>query len=289
MIALPAPRVVQVSDPASVKAETQYRVVAHDTLRDIARRAGARSEAEQQRMMLAIFRANQQAFDGNINLVHSGALINIPSPAEMEVFDSVDVEREIRAQMTAWRRNARPSRRLVSLPAPAQSEPAAVPAPLVAARSAEVSAVVSTVNSLDDRVEFLQKTLAETNRQLAIANARLVEVERIKSAAPEPAPRAVAVQGQSPKGTTSLSALLMALALLGGAGLYACRRFFTGRSAPQKPIRVEEPTIEAPVMEEISVSAASFAKPVNAGYTVAESVAEPVTAARARVYGMCPL
>ena len=80
--------------------------MANDTLRGIARHAGARSEAEQQRMMLAIFRSNQDAFAGNINRLHSGALIKIPAAAEIQMFDSADIEREIRAQMTAWRPRA---------------------------------------------------------------------------------------------------------------------------------------------------------------------------------------
>ena len=159
-IALPSPTIVQASDPAMTRAELQYRVVAHDTLRDIARRAGARSEPEQQRMMLAIFRANPQAFDGNINLVHTGALISIPSAPEIEVFDSEDVERVIRAQMRAWRRNARPVHRVVFLPEAARSETATLAASARSAPGAEVPAVVSTVNSLDDRVAFLQKTLS---------------------------------------------------------------------------------------------------------------------------------
>ena len=57
---------------------SQHRVVVRDTLRAIARRAGARTESQAQRMMIAIFRANPQAFEGNINVLHLGALLPEP-------------------------------------------------------------------------------------------------------------------------------------------------------------------------------------------------------------------
>jgi len=80
---------------------SRHRVAAGDTLRTIARRAGARTESQAQRMMIAIFRANPHAFEGNINLVHLGALLSIPSAQDVEAIDGAEAKREVRAQMTA--------------------------------------------------------------------------------------------------------------------------------------------------------------------------------------------
>jgi hypothetical protein len=166
----------------------------------------------------------------------------------------------------------------MTLSARAQSEHRAVAAPVPQTPGADVAAVVSTVNTLDGRVQFLQQTLTETNRQLAITSARLRGMERAKSATAPAVARAVAVQVQPAKGRTSLSAWLMALALLGGAAVYACRRFLSGVSAPRKPSHVEEPTLEAQVLEDNFPFSGSESK-ASLNYTVAESVREPVAEA----------
>jgi pilus assembly protein FimV len=60
----------------------------------IARRAGARTEPQAQRLMMAIFRANPEAFDGNINLLHLGAVLNIPSEQAVAAIDGVEAARK---------------------------------------------------------------------------------------------------------------------------------------------------------------------------------------------------
>jgi len=63
---------------------------------------GERSEPDLQRMMLAIFRANPGAFDGNINRLHLGALLTIPTESELSAISRAEAKREIHAQMAAW-------------------------------------------------------------------------------------------------------------------------------------------------------------------------------------------
>jgi len=76
-------------------SSAQHRVTAHDTLRGIARHAGARTEPQAQRLMLAIFRANPEAFDGNINLLHLGALLTIPGAEIVEAIDATEARTEV--------------------------------------------------------------------------------------------------------------------------------------------------------------------------------------------------
>ena len=54
-------------------------------------------------MMIAIFRANPSAFDGNINRLHRGAVLTIPSRAEVAAISKAEAKREVHAQMAAWR------------------------------------------------------------------------------------------------------------------------------------------------------------------------------------------
>ena len=277
-------QLVLASNPEAVQAEMHYRAAAHDTLRRIAHHAGARSEVERRRLMLAIFQANQDAFAGNINLLRSGALLRIPAPAEIQAYDDTEVEREFRAQMTAWRRGARPAHKRPTTPqALTRSESVAAQPP--ATQAADVSAVLSKMSQLEGQVQFLQQTLGEANRQLASATTRLGIVERRAAQAAQVPGKPTAAPAKPGAGILLLSARLGGLGLLLGGLALAYRRFLSGRSTAPRPVRVEEPTIEAPVLDQAALSAASASTDAtdstNAtdAYSVTESVPESPAAA----------
>ncbi|MFM2289443.1 MAG: hypothetical protein RL684_2586, partial [Pseudomonadota bacterium] len=96
-----APAVAQDESGATI-----YRVRPRDTLYAIVRQAGAVTEADRQRMMIALFRGNPAAFDGNINLLHRDALLTMPALASLAVMDAVQARREVAGQMSAWRHSA---------------------------------------------------------------------------------------------------------------------------------------------------------------------------------------
>jgi pilus assembly protein FimV len=91
----------------TVRKTTHLKVGARATLRGVAWRVGERSESDLQRMMIAIFRANPTAFDGNINRLHRGAVLTIPSHAEAATITRAAATREVHAHMAAWRAPAR--------------------------------------------------------------------------------------------------------------------------------------------------------------------------------------
>jgi FimV-like protein len=108
-------------------AMTQIKVGARATLRGVAWRVGARSGGDINQMMIAIFRANPSAFDGNINRLHLGATLRIPSAEEVGAIPHAEANRETHAQMQAWLSSVkRPGSNPVS--AVAQAAPAAAPA-----------------------------------------------------------------------------------------------------------------------------------------------------------------
>jgi FimV-like protein len=154
----------------------QHRVVPRDTLRGIVRRAGARTESHAQRMMIAIFRANPHAFEANINLLHLGALLTIPSEDEVAAIDTVDARREVRAQMTAWRLDGRPAapRRVASILVAA---PAPNAAPAHEPSKASIDAL--DTDALKGRVQSLEQALDDMHKQLASESATIQDLEQL--------------------------------------------------------------------------------------------------------------
>jgi pilus assembly protein FimV len=90
-------------DQGAGRKTTHIKIGARATLRGIAWRVGERSESDLQRMMIAIFRANPSAFEGNINRMRRGAVLTIPARAELAAISKTEAKREVHAQMAAWR------------------------------------------------------------------------------------------------------------------------------------------------------------------------------------------
>lgn len=97
----PAPTVSRPEAPISADGGA-YTVRDNDTLWQIASglRPGARSDIN--RMMIALFQANPEAFRGNINRLKSGAILRIPSEGEFETVASSDAAAEVRRQYAEW-------------------------------------------------------------------------------------------------------------------------------------------------------------------------------------------
>jgi pilus assembly protein FimV len=98
----PADQPNQTSGERAARKTTQVKVGAKATLRGIAWRIGERSDSDLKRMMIAIFRANPNAFDGNINRLYLGAVLTIPSDTELAAISRAEAKREFHAQMSAW-------------------------------------------------------------------------------------------------------------------------------------------------------------------------------------------
>ncbi len=99
------PSAAPASDAGSINS-SEYRVAAHDTLTQIAHRAGATSRSDVNRLMIATFRANPNAFDGNINRLRKGATLKIPGSADWGNVSASEARQEVGRQMSAWRESA---------------------------------------------------------------------------------------------------------------------------------------------------------------------------------------
>jgi pilus assembly protein FimV len=212
-------------EPAKPEAAkpTTHEVKKGDTLGTIAR-ANLQPGVTLNQMLIAIFRANQEAFiRGNINLVRTGKILNIPS---IETIGSIDAEeanrlvKEHQAQFMEYRSRlaaapARaeggPEREATGAiePKPAAAPPAAADdqvrlskaepgkpgAPSArAAREDDAAAREHALQEAQSRTTDLEKNIADLQKLLDLKNQQLAELE--KKAAAKPAPAAAQPQAQ---------------------------------------------------------------------------------------------
>jgi pilus assembly protein FimV len=180
----------------AVRKTTHIKVGAKATLRGVAWRVGERSEGDLQRMMIAIFRANPAAFDGNINRLHRGAVLTIPSHAEAAAISKADAKREVHAQMAAWRAPARAvaaSDSLTAVDAPRASVTgASVPAAAAAGAPSDATLSLGT-QALGRRVQSLELELGAMRGLLESERDQLIEMRDRAAHAGTPAPVAAPV------------------------------------------------------------------------------------------------
>ena len=99
----PPPSVVAKKSPAkSAAAPGQYVVKRGDTLSKIANASGVQSVSLDQ-MLTAIYRANQSAFiDGNINLVKTGSVLQMPTAEQAQAVSQPEARRFVLAQSESF-------------------------------------------------------------------------------------------------------------------------------------------------------------------------------------------
>ncbi len=92
--------------PYSTAPVGDYLVERGDTLWGIASRMRADSRLTMNQTMLAIFEANPQAFNGNINRLKAGAALTIPSADDVFQISRSDAFSEVKRQNEIWRSDA---------------------------------------------------------------------------------------------------------------------------------------------------------------------------------------
>ena len=162
--------------PAASGGEPGTHLVSRgETLSRIAAAAaGARADSPQGRSwMLAIYQANPRAFDQNMNLLRSGAVLRMPDAATAAAVSPAQASAEIRRQYAAWRESAGGE-------APAASEPGRlklVPPSAGAAVGTTPAAPNADATALQGRVHDLESQLAESKRLLEMKNAELARLQ----------------------------------------------------------------------------------------------------------------
>ncbi len=163
---------------------TTYRVSSGDTLTKIARSLHADTPASVDQTMMAVYRANPDAFGGNINILRRGAVLRVPGADEIAALNQTEAMNEVHRQMSEWRGEggaAAPSGhlRLVSPSAGGTSG------------AGDANAANAEAQALRDRVKDLEGQLAESHRLIDIRNSELSALQRklgVPTTAPAPVP-----------------------------------------------------------------------------------------------------
>ena len=199
--ASPAPAAPSAEPASGQGANTEHTVRKGETLSEIARGVtGASTNSSRTRSwMLAIYQANPKAFERNMNLLRSGAVVRIPDPETAAAISPADATAEINRQTAAWRSTAAPASGAAAAAAPAgegsQSGRLRLVTPSEGAAGAGTAANTAEVDSLKGRVHDLEGQLAESKRLLDLKNQDLARLQSELAAkqaaaakAPPPAP-----------------------------------------------------------------------------------------------------
>lgn len=104
--ARPAPAPAPVSTPAPEAART-YQVERGKNLLQVAREVSPGSADEMNRFMVAVLRTNPQSFyQDNVNALRGGAVLTLPTPAQIAAISQSDAAEVIRTHNDLWRQYA---------------------------------------------------------------------------------------------------------------------------------------------------------------------------------------
>lgn len=237
-VARPAPSPAPVATPTPTRSDfgSEYGPVQrNDTLWAIAQRVRPDDGITTNQIMVALFRENPRAFDGNINRLRAGVVLRVPSRDQMAAASAREATAEVVRQNEAWRAGtAAPvvERRLELAP---PAETASPPAP--AAESARDASASSPAPAEQANVQELRGDLDEARRlvelkdaEIAALEARLAELEAAAApaapgesqpaaTAPEPAPAAEAA-APAPAPAPAPSLMERVFGLLGSLWLW---------------------------------------------------------------------
>ena len=155
----------QQTTQAPAAAPASYVVKRGETLSGIA--AGHYQNAERERALLAIFKANPAAFSGNMNELHAGATLQLPDEAALAAIGPAEARTEVSSQYHAWPGSRAASSARLHLVPP--SEPAS---------GATAGAAAGETAALQQRVSQLQGQLTESQRMLELKNAELARLQQ---------------------------------------------------------------------------------------------------------------
>ena len=184
-----APAAVAEPQPATTTGATvaaapamragSVRVGRGDTLSKIALRVGAGGAGAVDRTMIALFRANPDAFSGNINVLHRGAILRIPGADQIALLNESQAIKEVSRQYRAWQSSgasaAHGHLRLVAANAVASGGGGSG---AQGGATGGGRAGASTTASLQNRVKDLETQLTAARRLVDLRNQELADLQR---------------------------------------------------------------------------------------------------------------
>jgi pilus assembly protein FimV len=180
-VARPVPAPAPVVTPTPVQSEYGAEfgpVQRNDTLWAIAQRVRPDPGLSTNQVMVALFRANPHAFNGNINRLRAGVILRVPSRSEMAAASGREATAEVRRQNEAWRGAAAPvAERRLELAPPAATPPAAPAADPVRDATGVPPALAEAVDELRGELAETRRLLDVKDAEIAALQSRLAELE----------------------------------------------------------------------------------------------------------------
>ena len=201
----PASRAPAASQPSAAASEpaggsisgSSYQVGEGDTLTKIARSLRG-SSANIDQTMMAVYRANPDAFGGNINILRRGAVLRIPGADDIAALNQSEAMSEVHRQMDAWHgASGAPSGGHLRLVTPSARGGTS--------GAGDSGSATAEAQALKDRVKDLEGQLAESHRLIDIRNSELSALQRklgMPATAPTPAPAPAAQPSPAPAAQT---------------------------------------------------------------------------------------
>jgi pilus assembly protein FimV len=158
------------SVPAAATAAAaggNYVVQRGDTLSMIAARNYPNSQRE--RALVALYRANPSAFEGNMNILRAGAALQLPDAAAVAAIGPGEASAEVGSQYHAWA-GSRGGQEQLHLVPPTESG--------AAGTSGSGAGTAGETAALQQRVTTLQQQLAESQRLLDLKSAELANLQK---------------------------------------------------------------------------------------------------------------
>ncbi|MEP7245646.1 MAG: FimV/HubP family polar landmark protein [Gammaproteobacteria bacterium] len=178
------------SIPSSTSEGSSRTVRGGETLSGIASEVSSGDAARSRAWMLAIYQANPSAFEGNMNVLRSGAVLRIPEGSAVSAISASEAGAEIRRQYTAWRASPGASEPSAAEPGRLRLVPpaeAGTPGTDTAASSAQSEKLQGRVRELESQLQESKRLLDARNSELAQLQARLSAKQGGQSATAPPA------------------------------------------------------------------------------------------------------
>ena len=178
------------ADAQQAVGSTYGPVQRADTLWELALRFRGDASVNAQQAMIAILRANPEAFrEGNINALRTGVTLRVPTAADMAAISPGEASAEFARHEEAWRNRRRTGSAApgpgLGTPSRPASPPAATPAEGGEGLAEELRKARETVAEMRERLDERDEAIEELLVQLAAARR---ELRAAQAAAPAPPP-----------------------------------------------------------------------------------------------------
>jgi pilus assembly protein FimV len=189
-ISRPAQTETQAAQPVAAGGGDSYEVQRGDSLSAIARRLSSSTGVRTDQAMVAIYRGNSGAFEGDMNKLRAGAVLRMPGSDEIAAVSPSEASGEVRRLAGQWSASsgtAAGGRLRLVPPSESASSPGAT-----AVNAAEVEALQGRVNELEGQ-------LTESKRMLELRNTELADLQaKLAASQQRPAPTAQTPAAQPP-------------------------------------------------------------------------------------------